>query len=307
DEGANPEQVEASKRAMSKMTQILGHPDRISKLVNDIVMHYERLCNEKPEIIQKAMIVCANRKLAFQVYKKLSEIRPKWFIPQKSNRSDLTKVELDKLNELPKVNLVATQGDNDSQELFDLCGNPKHRQMLDEQFKNDNSNFQIAIVVDMWITGFDVPSLAVMYIDKPLQKHTLIQTISRVNRVFEGKETGLVVDYIGIKEEMLKAAKQYGSPQESPIDELNISLSIFRNHLSLIEDMFIQFDSSKFFNGNPIERLLCLNLGSEFIQTSKETEMAFMDLSRKMKAAYEVSYPSGQLTDKETNQAQFYL
>src|SRR5699024_6307226 len=98
-----------------------------------------------------------------------------------------------------------------------------------------------------------------------------------------------------------------GSPQESPIDELNISLSIFRNHLSLIEDMFIQFDSSNFFNGNPTERLLCLNLGSEFIQTSKEAEMRFMDLSRKMKAAYEISYPSGQLTDKETNQAQFYL
>ncbi|RXI44200.1 type I restriction endonuclease [Clostridium tetani] len=306
-EGSNPEQVETSKRAMSKLSKILGHPDRISKLAYDIVEHYTRLCSEKPNIVQKAMIVCANRTLAFLVYKKLEEIKPDWFVPKKTQRNDLDEIQLEKLKELSKVNLVATQGNNDPQELFDLCGNKSHRQMLDEQFKNNDSNFKIAIVVDMWITGFDVPSLAVMYIDKPLQKHTLIQTISRVNRVFEGKETGLVVDYIGIKEEMLKAAKQYGSPQDSPIDELNISLSIFRNYLSLIEDMFIQFDSSKFFDGNPTERLLCLNLGSEFIQASKETEMKFMDLSRKMKAAYEISYPSGQLTDKETNQAQFYL
>lgn len=307
DEGANPEQVEASKRAMSKMTQILGHPDRISKLANDIVIHYERLCYERPEIIQKAMIVCANRKLAFQVYKKLSEIRPEWFIPQKSNRADLSKVELDKLKELPKVNLVATQGDNDSQELFDLCGNSKHRQMLDEQFKNDNSNFKIAIVVDMWITGFDVPSLAVMYIDKPLQKHTLIQTISRVNRVFEGKSHGLIVDYIGIKQNMLEAAKQYGSPQDSPIDELKITLSIFKNHLALIDELLIHFDATLFYEGNPTERLLCLNRGAEFVQSSKETEIRFMDLSRKMKLAYEICYPSGELTDLETNKAQFYL
>ncbi|MFB4473751.1 type I restriction endonuclease subunit R [Oceanobacillus caeni] len=307
DEGANPEQVEASKRAMSKMTQILGHPDRISKLANDIVVHYERLCYERPEIIQKAMIVCANRKLAFQVYKKLSEIRPEWFIPQKSNRADLSKVELDKLKELPKVNLVATQGDNDSQELFDLCGNSKHRQMLDEQFKNDNSNFKIAIVVDMWITGFDVPSLAVMYIDKPLQKHTLIQTISRVNRVFEGKSHGLIVDYIGIKQNMLEAAKQYGSPQDSPIDELKITLSIFKNHLALIDELLIHFDATLFYEGNPTERLLCLNRGAEFVQSSKETEIRFMDLSRKMKLAYEICYPSGELTDLETNKAQFYL
>ena len=306
-EGSNPEQVEASKRAMSKLTKILGHPDRISKIAYDIVEHYTRLCSEKPNIVQKAMIVCANRPLAFLVYKKLEEIKPEWFVAKKTERDDLDEVQLEKLKKLAKVNLVATQGNNDPQELFDLCGNSSYRQMLDEQFKNNDSNFKIAIVVDMWITGFDVPSLAVMYIDKPLQKHTLIQTISRVNRVFEGKKSGLVVDYIGIKENMLKAAKQYGSPQESPIDELNVSLSIFRNHLSLIDDLFIGFDSSRFYNGNPTERLLCLNLAAEFIQTSKKTEMGFMDLSRKMKAAYEICYPSGHLTDKETNKAQFYL
>lgn len=99
----------------------------------------------------------------------------------------------------------------------------------------------------MWITGFDVPSLAVMYIDKPLQKHTLIQTISRVNRVFDGKDKGLVVDYIGIKNDMLEAVKKYGSPQESPVDELNITLGIFRNHLAMIDELLIGYNDTKFY------------------------------------------------------------
>ena len=147
--------------------------------------------------------------------------------------------------------------------------------------------FKIAIVVDMWITGFDVPSLAVMYIDKPLQKHTLIQTISRVNRVFDGKDKGLVVDYIGIKQDMLEAVKQYGSPQESPIDELNISLAVFRNHLALIDALLIGYDATKFYSGEPLERLLCLNMAAEYVQSGKEMETRFMNLSRKMKARSE--------------------
>lgn len=126
--------------------------------------------------------------------------------------------------------------------------------MLDKQFKNNNSNFKIAVVVDMWITGFDVPSLAVMYIDKPLQKHTLIQTISRVNRVFDGKDKGLVVDYIGIKNDMLEAVKKYGSPQESPVDELNITLGIFRNHLKMIDDQLnMELTVLLYKNGYPPE------------------------------------------------------
>lgn len=306
-EGANPEQIESSKQAMSRLSKILGHPDRINKIAFDIVEHYTKLCNEKPNIVQKAMIVCANRSLAFELYKQMKEIRPEWFIPKKTEHDSLDDIELEKLKELSKVNLVATQMQNDPRELFELCGNSGHRQMLDEQFKNNASNFKIAIVVDMWITGFDVPSLAVMYIDKPLQKHTLIQTISRVNRVFQGKSSGLVVDYIGIKEKMLQAVKQYGSPAESPIDELNITLSIFKNHLSLIDDIFIGFDSKAFYFGSPTERLLCLNRGAEFIQLSKETETRFMNLSRKLKSAYELCYPSGELADNETNKAQFYL
>ncbi|MCK9288561.1 MAG: HsdR family type I site-specific deoxyribonuclease, partial [Sphaerochaetaceae bacterium] len=204
DEGSNPEQVEESKKAMSQMRQVLGHPERIKKLALDIVTHYEALTAQKPKIVQKAMIVCADRTLAFRLLKAVIALRPDWDKPIRTeNEAALTKAELEKLVPLAKIKLVATQGENDEQELFDLCGTKDYRQMLDRQFKNNNSNFKIAIVVDMWITGFDVPSLSVMYIDKPLQKHTLIQTISRVNRVFDGKDMGLVVDYIGIKQDML--------------------------------------------------------------------------------------------------------
>ena len=307
-EGSNPEQIEESKRAMSRMSAILGHPDRLKKLAADVVAHYESLCAEKPEVVQKAMIVCADRPLAFKVLKAIEAIRPEWFVKKKAEHEDqITREQLDKLVSLPMINMVATQGQNDEKELYDLCGTKEYRKMLDRQFKNNDSNFRIAVVVDMWITGFDVPSLAVMYIDKPLQKHTLIQTISRVNRVFDGKDRGLVVDYIGIKNDMMEAVKKYGGPQESPIDELNITLSIFRNHLALIDELLDGFNASKFFSGTPLERLNCLNAAAEYVQLKKEMQTRFMGLSRRLKSAYMICFPSGELTDAETAKAQFYL
>ncbi len=308
EEGSNPEQIEESKRAMSQMKRVLGHPERLKKLARDIVGHYEALTAQKPQIVQKAMIVCADRTLAFRLLKEITSLRPNWDEPRKAeNEAILTKSLLDKLVSLEKIKMVATQGENDEKELFDLCGTKDYRQMLDRQFKNNNSNFKIAIVVDMWITGFDVPSLAVMYIDKPIQKHTLIQTISRVNRVFDGKDMGLVVDYIGIKQDMLEAIKKYGGPQESPVDEIVISLAVFRNHLALIDELLHGFNATKFFTGEPLERLLCLDTSAEYVQISKEMESRFMNISRKMKAAYEICFPSGELTETETVKAQFYL
>lgn len=308
EEGSNPEQVEESKRAMSEMKRVLGHPERMKKLAADIVTHYEALTAQKPEIVQKAMIVCADRTLAYNLLNEIIALRPDWNKPRKSeNDVALSKAQLEKLMPLEKIKLVATQGDNDVKELYDLCGTKDYRQMLDRQFKNNNSNFKIAIVVDMWITGFDVPSLAVMYIDKPLQKHTLIQTISRVNRVFDGKDMGLVVDYIGIKQDMLEALKKYGSPHESPVDEISIALAVFRNHLALLDELLHDFDATKFFSGEPLERLLCLDAAAEYVQISKEMESRFMSLSRKMKAAYEICFPSGELTETEMAKAQFYL
>lgn len=308
EQGSTPEQIEESKKAMTKMRVILGDSSRLHKLAVDITDHYDALCAEKPDIVQKAMIVCSDRQIAYDLLQEMLAVREDWGIPRKAEHEEaLTKEQLDKLLPLPKVNLVATQGKDDNKDLFDACGNKEYRKKLDKQFKNNDSNFKIAIVVDMWITGFDVPSLAVMYIDKPLQKHTLIQTISRVNRVFEGKDKGLVVDYIGIKNDMMEAVKRYGSPQESPIDELNISLGIFRNHLKLIDELLVNFNAEKFYNGEPLERLNCLNNAAEYIQSGKELQTRFMGLSRRLKSAYTICFPSGELTDEETAKAQFYL
>ncbi len=307
-EGSTEEQIEASKRAMSSMSKILGHPERIKKLARDIVEHYETLCAEKPEVIQKAMIVCADREVALCLVNEIKSIRSEWGVAKKAeDESVLTKEQKDKLLALPKINLVATRTKNDSKELYNACGAKEYRKKLDEQFKNNTSNFKIAVVVDMWITGFDVPALAVMYIDKPLQKHTLIQTISRVNRVFEGKDKGIVVDYIGIKNDMLEAIKKYGAEQESPIDELNITLGIFRNHLTMIDELMIHFDAKDFFIGQPLERLNCLNTAAEYVQTKKEMQTRFMGLSRRLKEAYHICFLSGELTDEEVAKAQFYL
>lgn len=308
EQGSTEEQIEKSKSAMAHMKAILGHPERLKKLATDIVLHYEALCNEKPEIVQKAMIVCADRAVAFSLLQEILKIRPEWGEKRRAdNEAELTKEQLDKLLPLPKINLVATQGANDEKPLFEACGTKEYRKMLDRQFKNNDSNFKIAVVVDMWITGFDVPSLAVMYIDKPLQKHTLIQTISRVNRVFDGKDKGLVVDYIGIKTDMMEAVKKYGSPQESPVDELNITIGIFRNHLALIDELLIGFNAVKFYTGEPLERLNCLNNAAEYVQNSKEMETRFMGLSRRLKSAYNICFPSGELNDEEIGKAQFYL
>lgn len=308
-QGSNEDQVEESKRAMSAMRVVLSNPDRQRNLAYDLIEHYESLIEQKPKIVQKAMIVCADRFLAYTVYMNILKLRPDWGVAKRcKDESKLSKHELEKLKNLPKINLVATRDKDDKKELYALLGTKEHRKMLDEQFKDNNSNFQIAVVVDMWITGFDVPSLSVMYIDKPLQKHTLVQTISRVNRVFEGKDQGLVVDYIGFRDDMLKAVKQYGgNGGAGPVDEIAIALAVFRNHLKLIDDLLINFNAADFYAGEPLERLLCLNRAAEYVQMSKENESRFMQLSRKMKAAYDIVFPSGELTDVETSKAQFYL
>lgn len=308
DEGSNPEQIEASKRAMSAMTVILRNPKRLRKLAADLVIHYETLCNEQPGIVKKAMVVCSDRWHAWDLYREIARQRPDWTVPRKAeNESILTEDELEGLKSLPKINLVATRGKDDPKELYDLCGTKEYRAELDRQFKNNDSNFRIAVVCDMWITGFDVPSLAVMYIDKPLQRHTLIQTISRVNRVFEGKDKGIVVDYIGIKENMMAALKLYGNDDKGSIDDLNTTLCIFRNRLALLDDLMNGFDAKRFHTGTPLVRLECLNDAAEYVQASKEFQTRFMGHTRVLKSAYNICFPSGELTDREIATAQFYL
>ena len=308
EEGSTAEQIEESQKAMSSLTVILRNPDRIKRLAADLVEHYEALCEEKPGVVQKAMVVCSDRSHALDLYKAIVAIRPDWAVARRAeDESALTEQQLKELEPLQKINLVATRGKDDEQGLRDLCGTHEWRKKLDKQFKKEESNFKVAVVCDMWITGFDVPSLAVMYIDKPLKKHTLVQTISRVNRVFEGKDKGLVVDYIGIKENMMEAIKQYGDEGDGPVDELAVSLGIFRNHLALVDELMYGFDATRFMSGTPRQRLDCLNDAAEYVQLSKEMETRFMGLTRVLKAAYGICFPSGELTDRETAMAQFYM
>lgn len=309
EEGSTTEQIEQSKQAMSQMKQILSHPERLRKLANDMAVHYEKLCNEKPDIVQKAMVVCADRTIAYQLYNEIKAIRPDWFVKKKCEDESLLSTEqLEQLKSLAKVNIVATRDKDDPKEMYDLLGDKKHRTMLDTQFKMDESNFQIAIVVDMWITGFDVPSLAVMYIDKPLQRHTLIQTISRVNRTYPGKDRGLVVDYIGIKENMLKAIKQYGGDDDSNIEDIQATLKILRNHIELIDNLMHDFDASDFFQSqNALSRLHCLNRAAEYVMVNQDNQTRYMGLSKRLKLSYDICFPSGLMTDAETEKTQFYL
>lgn len=306
--GSTEDAIEESQRAMSSMEILLRDPDRLKKLAADMVDHYERLCSEKPGVVQKAMVVCSSRTHAFELYQAILDVRPEWGEAKRAeDESTLTNEQLEELEALPKINIVATRGKDDPKELFEACGDKEYRKRLDKQFKNNDSNFKVAIVCDMWITGFDVPSLAVMYIDKPLQRHTLVQTISRVNRVFEGKDRGLVADYIGIRDNMMKALKTYGGDDTGSIDELTITLGIFRNHLALIDELMVDFDARRFHAGEPIERLACLNEAAEYVQLSKDFQVRFMGLSRILKSAYQICFPSGELSDRETAVAQFYL
>lgn len=206
-----------------------------------------------------------------------------------------------------QIKMIMTRDKDDPKELWDLLGTSDNRKELERQFKNEKSNFKIALVVDMWLTGFDVPFLDSIYIDKPIQQHNLIQTISRVNRKFEGKNKGLVVDYIGIKKQMNLALAKYNKGDEDNFEDITESLIIVRNHLDLLAKLFHAFDSKKYFNGTALEQLNTLNAASEFAQQTKEFETRFMGLVKRLKAAYDICVGSEQLTQSERDYTHFYL
>lgn len=200
-----------------------------------------------------------------------------------------------------------TRGQDDIKELYDLLGTKEHRKELDRQFKNPKSNFKIAIVVDMWLTGFDVPFLDSIYIDKPIKQHNLIQTISRVNRKFEGKHKGLVVDYIGIKKQMNLALAKYNKGDEDNFEDIDQSLVVVKDHLDLLAKLMHKFDNTKYFKGSTIEQLNTLNMAAEFVQQTKEIETRFMGLVKRLKAAYDICAGSEKLTQTERDYTHFYL
>ncbi len=306
--GSNENQIEQSKKEMAQMYAIIGDPDRLSAVAEDFVKHYEKRVSEGSTVKGKAMFVCSTREIAYELYKNIIAIKPEWNeIRAAEEGAELTDKDKRELNPIERIKLIATRGQDDAQELYDLLGTKEYRKELDRQFKNEKSNFKIAIVVDMWLTGFDVPFLDSIYIDKPIQRHNLIQTISRVNRRVVGKNKGLVVDYIGIKNQMNLALKQYSEGDKDNFEDIAESIIIVRNHLDLLAKLFHTFDNSKYFKGTVLQQLNTLNLAAEFVQKTKEFETRFMGLVKRLKAAYDICAGSEQIKQLERDYTHFYL
>jgi type I restriction enzyme R subunit len=308
EDGSSEYQIEESKKAMLNMNSILGDQDRIRALAADFVQHYENRVAEGSTIRGKAMFVSSSREIAWQLYQELETLRPEWFeIKACDDSVQLTEQERKEIKPSARVRMVMTRNKDDKKALWDLLGTKDDRKELDRQFKNSKSNFKIAIVVDMWLTGFDVPFLDTLYIDKPVQRHNLIQTISRVNRKYEGKEKGLVVDYIGIKAQMNKALAQYSKTEETNFEDVRQSVIAVKDHLDLLNKLFHRFDMQPYFTGEPLAQLNCLNMAAEFAMLTDKQEKRFMALVKRLKAAYDVCCGSEGLSQSDRDLVHFYL
>lgn len=307
DEGTNDYQIEESQKAVAKLDVIIGDPDRLRAVANDFIAHYEARVAEKATVAGKAMFVCSNRYIAYDFYKILVELRPDWAVKQICDDGViLSEADKKELKPMEKLQMVMTRSKDDVKELYDMLGTNEYRKELDRQFKNIKSNFKIAIVVDMWLTGFDVPCLDTIYIDKPIQQHSLIQTISRVNRVYEGKDKGLIVDYIGIKNNMNTALKKYTNYKSDEFEGIEQSIVIVKDQLEVLSQMMCNFNSHDYFFGSPKEQLDCLKRGVEYVQLSEEMELRFMAAVKRLKQAFNLCSSDESITDNERDYIGFY-
>lgn len=331
EEGATEQEIEKSKKAMSSMEVILGEPSRLDRLAVDIHDHYISSCEKDPERVQKAMIVCSNRTIAYNLLLKFKEHYPEWFVEKKTPGDiEVSEEELKKLKPMPFIAMVSSVGSNDPEDMYNYLGgtsNDKRSETMDASFKQEKSNFRIVIVVDMWITGFDVEPLTYMYNDKPLQKHLLIQTISRVNRKYPGKEYGLIVDYIGIRDNMRTAMSLYGGNNTiaPTADDIEQATMVYREQLGILKSLFVDFDLSSFLNpeADPATRYIALSKAAEYVFSSNEEmnllsndgkkvnkvnfKTYFLKTTSRMKAAYNICQPSGNLGEEESALAQCFM
>ncbi len=307
-EGANEYQIEESQKTVAKLNVIIGDPDRLREVAKDFINHYETRVEEGATVAGKAMFVCSNRYIAYDLYKIIIEMRPQWAEKKVCpDGVELTDKEKKELKPIEMIKMVMTRNKDDEENLYNMLGTKDDRKELDRQFKQIHSNFKIAIVVDMSLTGFDVPCLDTIYIDKPIQQHTLIQTISRVNRVYEGKDKGLIVDYIGIKNNMNKALAKYTNFETEEFEGVEQSITIVKDQLEVLSQMFHNFNSHDFFYGSPKAQLECLNRATEYVQLSEELELRFMAAVKRMKQAFNLCSASDAFSDKDKDYIHFYI
>lgn len=326
EEGATETDIAASKKAMSAMEQILGDEERLERLAADIIVHYTASCENKPGVVQKAMVVCSKREIGYALLQKFRKLQPDWFEERKAPEDYVVpEKEMKELVPMPTIAMVATRGKNDVKDMFNYLGDKKRTKVLENAFKQEYSNFRIVIVVDMWITGFDVPCLTYLYNDKPLQKHTLVQTVSRVNRKYPGKDFGYIIDYIGIRNNMMEAMKKYGGETFGPSeDDVQQALGALLVELELIKQLFVEFDLNPFINkdSKPLDRLECLGKASEHILTlSKMYNVAkegkrpkevdaktfFLTHVKRLKTAYDICQPSNVLNHEQLSLSQCFM
>lgn len=256
-EQAEEYNIERSKRELSKMESLLGAPEIIDDICRDIIDHYEN--NRANELTGKAMIVAYSRPIAIRMYEKILELRPDWD---------------------EKVKVVMSGSNKDPEEWHGIIGDKTYKKELEKKFKDDDDPMKIAIVVDMWLTGFDVPSLATMYVYKPMKGHNLMQAIARVNRVFKEKEGGLIVDYIGIASELKKAMSEYTERDNKNYGDMDVHqvYTKFQEKLEVCRDLFHGFNYSKFFGDSNLERSKIISGGVNFMQdiSHKKTKKLFL-------------------------------
>ncbi len=245
---ADADTVNKSKEELAKLETIIGSQDRLDILSKDIIEHYE----QRSDILNgKAMIVCMTRKIAINLYKEILNKRPDW-----NN----------------KIKVVLTDNNNDPTEWHEIVGNKKYRDDLAIEFKNEDSELKIVIVVDMWLTGFDVPDLATMYIDKPMRGHNLMQAIARVNRVYKDKEAGLIVDYIGIGADLRNALNEYTNRDRDKVPDITAAYVIVKEKLETMRDFFYGFNYEPFFSSSNQLRLKTLADGINYVLEKDEEE-----------------------------------
>ena len=280
DEGVEESVLNESKKEMAKMQEIIEDPDRLELIVKDIIEGYEEIENS---VANKAMVVAYSRKSAYTMYKKFLELRPDW---------------------KNKIHMVITANNKDDEEMQKAIGSTKDKHQLEKDFKDADSEFKIAIVVDMWLTGFDVPQLGTMYVDKPMKAHNLMQAIARVNRVYKDKQGGLIVDYIGLKRWLVEALKTYTKRDQGKIVDNTEIVKVLMDKIELIRNIFHGFEYGHFATTTDSDKYEIIMAGANWVLKTDKTQKEFMKYSYDCKSLYALC--AGELEQKVKDEVLFF-